>query len=259
MKYKVCRIVLCKNEEDIIPFCIDYWKRIATKVVVYDNGSTDSSIELLSQYDWIDVRHFDTEGQNDIVQKTVKEEAYNEFKDQYDIILISDMDEVFYFENLEEELDKMVKGNFNCMILPLYSLCEDYKPPYEEGKLLHQLCHKYYKQRLNHMLGFENYTKISIFNTKSTPLLRMSVGQHYVQVFPSQNIMIGENAFGLHIDKGFGIQYKWDVRQKMNKNLSETNRKCGMCTEYNMDFNTLKEEYERNQKKSFDINEKSSS
>jgi hypothetical protein len=55
---------------DILPFVLDYWKRLPiTKAVVFDNGSTDGSVEYLKQYDWIEVRYFKTEGQNDTVQR----------------------------------------------------------------------------------------------------------------------------------------------------------------------------------------------
>ena len=254
MKYKVCWITLCFNEMDILPFVEQYWRRIATKVVVYDNGSTDGSLEYLSQLPYVEVRHFETEGQNDPYQKQLKELAYKEFREFYDVVLLSDMDEVFYFNDFEKEIDKMINGNYDAMLLPLYSLCEDKKPEYEEGKLLHQLCHKFYKQRMNHMGGFQNYTKISIFNTNTVLFLSMSVGQHFVYTVPAQNFMIAEDAFGLHIDKGFGIDYKFNIRQKMNENLSKTNKQCGMCIEYSKDYKSLKEEYENNQKHSFDIN-----
>lgn len=253
-KYKVCWITLCFNEMDILPFVEQYWRRIATKVVVFDNGSTDGSLEYLSKLPYVDVRHFETEGQNDPYQKQVKELAYKEFREFYDVIIISDMDEVFYFENLENKIDKMINGNYDAMLLPLYSLCEDKKPEYEEGKLLHQLCHKFYKQRMNHMENLQDFTKISIFNTNTVLFLSMSVGQHFVQTIPTQNLMIAEDAFGLHIDKGFGLDYKFNIRQKMNENLSRTNKQCGMCIEYSKDYKSLKEEYENNQKHSFDIN-----
>lgn len=256
-KYNVYWVVLCKNEEDIIPFCIDYWKRIADKVIVYDNGSTDSSIELLSKYDWIEIRHFETEGQNDPYQKQVKELAYKEFRDQATVIIISDMDEVFYFNDLEKELDKMINGNYDAMLLPLYSLCEDKKPEYEEGKLLHQLCHKFYKQRMNHMGGLQNYTKVSIFNTNTVLFLSMSVGQHFVNTIPSQNFMIAEDAFGLHIDKGFGLDYFLKKRKRMGDNLSKTNVMCGMAIEYLKSEEDSTKEYKEKQKNCFDINEKS--
>ena len=253
-KYKVCWITLCFNEMDILPFVEQYWRRIATKVVVYDNGSTDGSLEYLSQLPYVEVRHFETEGQNDPYQKQVKELAYKEFREFYDVIIISDMDEVFYFNDFEQKLDVMVTGNYDAMLLPLYSLCEDKKPEYEEGKLLHQLCHKFYKQRMNHMENLQDFTKISIFNTNTVLFINMSVGQHFVYTVPTQNLMIAEDAFGLHIDKGFGLDYKFNIRQKMLKNLSKTNKQCGMCIEYANTYQQLKEEYENNQKHSFDIN-----
>lgn len=254
MKYKVCWVTLCRNEEDIIPFCIQYWQRIATKVVVFDNHSTDSSVELLSKHDWIEIRTFDSDGQNDPLQKQIKEQAFLELKDQYDIIIISDMDEVFYFENAEKEFDKMMQGGFNTMLLPLFSLCEDFKPQPQEDKLLHQLCHKFYKQRMNHTGGLDSYTKLSIFNTKNIQFINMSVGQHFVNVIPTMNAMIGEDAFGLHIDKGFGLDYYLEKRRKMGANLSQTNIKCGMAIEYLKSVEDSTKEYKEHQAKCFDIN-----
>ena len=54
---------LCWNEMAILPFVIEAWKRFARHVYVFDNGSTDGSIEFLKRYDWITVEHFgkDTE------------------------------------------------------------------------------------------------------------------------------------------------------------------------------------------------------
>ena len=122
----------------------------------------------------------------------------------------------------------------------------------EEDKLLHQQCHKFYRQRMNHMEGFDDLSKISIFNTAVTERVSMSVGQHYVGTIPTMKIMMGDG-FCLHIDKGFGLEYKYKIRQKMNKNLSQENRKYGMCIEYADSYEKLKKEYEENQKKSFDI------
>lgn len=254
--YKVCWIVLCKNEIDILPFVSEYWKKLGVNnVVVYDNGSTDGSLEYLNSLPFVEIRHFDSEGQNDIIQKELKEKAYLEFKDKYDIIVISDMDEVFYMTNLEAVWDDFIKGGYNCLVTPIFSLCESFKPQPEEGKLLHQQCTKFYKQKMNHMQGFKDVSKISIFNCKVTDKVSMSVGQHYVYTNPSMKIMLAQNGFCLHIDKGFGLDYKFNIRQKMNDNLSETNRKNGMCVEYGNSFEALKKEYEDNQKKSININD----
>ena len=256
-KYKICLVTLCKNESSIIPFCVDYWKRLGiTKAVVWDNESEDNSVELLSKEDWIEIRTFKTAGQTETVQKKLKEDTYLEFKDQFDIIILCDFDEVFYFNDFEAVVGEMIDGGYDCMITPIYSLCEDSKPLYEQGKYLHQLCHKFYKQRMNHMKDFEDVSKISIFNCHTVEKVSMSVGQHYVQTFPKMQIIYEDTGFNLHIDKGFGIPFKWEIRQRMNKNLSEENKKCGFCVEYADSYEKLKQEYEKNQKNSFDINKK---
>lgn len=251
--YKICWVTLCFNEMDILPFVKQYWERIGCDVVVYDNGSTDGSIEYLSKLPYVTLKHFDSVGQNDVIQKEVKEKAYLELKDKCDILIISDMDEVFYFKN-EAVWDAFISGGYNVLATPIFSLCEDSKPPYIEDKLLHQQCHKFYKQRMNHMNGFDTYSKLSIFNTKITDKVNMSCGQHYVQTSPQMRVMIYNDGFCLHTDKGMGLQYKYNIRQRMNANLSDVNKRARMCIEYSDSFEKLAEEYKRNQENSFDIN-----
>lgn len=252
---KICWITLCKNEMDILPFVRKYWERINADVVVYDNGSTDGSIEYLSDIPYVTIRHFDSDGHNDIIHKNVKEQAYLEYKDKYDIIIITDLDEIFYFDDFKAVSKAFIDGGYNVLMTPIISLCEDFKPPYSEDKYLHQLCHKFYKQRMNHMKGFDDYSKLSIFNTKVTDKVEMSVGQHYVKTSPDMKIMLSNNGFNLHIDKGFGLDYKYKVRQRMYANLSDTNKRYGMAIEYADPYEKLEKEYRNNQANSFDIND----
>lgn len=239
----------------ILPFVRQYWERIGCDVVVFDNGSEDGSIEYLSMFPYVTVRHFDSDGQNDVIQKQVKEQAYLEYKNDYDIIIITDMDEVFYFDDFKAVSRAFIDGGFNVLVTPIYSLCEDFMPLYREDKYLHQLCHKFYKQRMNHMKGYENYSKLSIFNTKVTDKVEMSVGQHYVRTYPTMRVEIPTDGFNLHVDKGFGVDYKYKVRQRMYANLSDTNKRHGMAIEYADSYEKLEREYKNNQEKSFDIND----
>lgn len=240
---------------DILPFVRKYWERISADVIVYDNGSTDGSLEYLSDIPYVTIKHFDSDGQNDVIQKQVKERAYLEYKDKYDIIIITDMDEVFYFDDFKAVSRAFIDGGYNVLMTPIVSLCEDFKPPFSEDKYLHQLCHKFYKQRMNHMNGFDDYSKLSIFNTKVTDKVEMSVGQHYVKTLPYMRIMLPNNGFNLHIDKGFGLDYKYNVRQRMYANLSQTNKRYGMAIEYADSYEKLEREYKNNQENSFDIND----
>lgn len=252
---KICWITLCKNEMDILPFVRKYWERISADVIVYDNGSTDGSLEYLSSIPYVTIRHFDSDGHNDIIHKQMKEQAYLEYKNDYDIIIITDMDEVFFFDDFKAVSEAFIDGGYNILMTPIISLCEDFKPPFSEDKYLHQLCHKFYRQRMNHMKGFNDFSKLSIFNTKVTDKVEMSVGQHYVKTSPDMKIMLSNNGFNLHVDKGFGIDYKYKVRQRMYANLSDTNKRYGMAIEYADSYEKLEREYKNNQKNSFDIND----
>ena len=254
---KTCTIVLCKDEMDNLPYVRRYWERIGCDVVVMDNGSTDGSLEYLSKLPYVRILHFDSEGHNDVIQKSVKEQAYRMFKNQYDIIVISDLDEVFYFSDFKALSEAFVASDYNVLMTPIITLCESFKPPYSEDKLLHQQCHMFYKQRMNHMEGFDDYSKLSIFNTRLTDRIEMSVGQHYVQTYPAMNIMLTNDGFNLHICNGFGEDYFVDKRKMQFKRLSDTNKKYGMGVEYGKDEQQTREEYRNNQKKSFDINDSS--
>lgn len=107
---------------------------------------------------------------------------------------------------------------------------------------------------MNHTPYFEAYSKFSIFNCHTTDGILMSVGQHYVRSYPTMNIMYSNDGFNLHINKGLSLDFMWKSRQRMYKNLSEENKKCGFCVEYGDSYEKLKQDYENNIKNSFNIN-----
>ena len=107
MKYKIYAYVVCWNEMDNIPFVVDYWKRFAERVIVYDNGSDDGSVEYLSQYPWIEVRQFKTNGFDDTANMNIKNSCWKESIGIADFVVVSDLDECLYSPVLESELDYM--------------------------------------------------------------------------------------------------------------------------------------------------------
>ena len=252
---KTLIVTLCKNESALIPFAIKYWQRIADKVIVYDNYSEDNSVELLSKYDFVEVRHFQSPGQQEIIQKELKEKTYLEFKDAFDVIILCDMDELFFFRDYKTSAKRMLDEGYDCMITPIYSLCNDVEPTPSE-KLLHQQCTMFYKQKMNHTPGFEEYSKFSIFNCHTVDGVSMSVGQHFVRTSPNMRIMLENDAFCLHTDKGFSPSFYLATKRRMGKNLSDFNKRNGMATEYLKSDEEHLKDYKEHQEKSFNLNEK---
>lgn len=246
---------LCWNEMDILPFVIDYWKLLPiTKAVVYDNGSTDGSIEYLKQFNWIEVRHFDTEGQNDVVQRQIKSEAWKESRGKCDYVIVCDMDEMIYCPNIEDELWYMKTNGYNVMGMPWYAMCFDVRPTYEKGKLLHTQGDKFYKQYINHDKRWSHLGKFMLFDPNVIDDMGYSVGCHYSSPRPYLKLYETNKAFAIHVNKGLSEDYFVERRKKMGNNLSITNKMGGMCYEYNYPEEKSREEYRKYQSQSVDVN-----
>ena len=103
------------NEEFQLPFAIEYWKRFISdetdfKVIYYDNMSTDKSLEILSQYDWIEVRQFDSKNEmNEDFQTIIRNNCWK--GSDADWVMMVDVDEVFYCNDIISELKKFKKNS----------------------------------------------------------------------------------------------------------------------------------------------------
>lgn len=251
---------LCYNEMDILPFVIDYWKKIPiTKAIVFDNGSTDGSIEYLSKFPWIEVRHFDSNGMNDDIQRFIKSEAWKQSKGIADFVIVCDMDEVIYSKNLGSVLNKMNKGNYNVLGCPWYMLCATERPQYTEGKLLHEISSEHWcDQYANHRSEYKHLGKFMLFNPNKVYDMGYSVGCHIS--YPRPSLKLLEDTSGqvvsLHINKGFGEDYFAEKRKKAYDRLSMTNKMKGYGYEYGWSDEKQRQWYKDNVAKSFSINDK---
>ena len=250
---KIWLYTLCWNEMAILPFVVEYWEKLMLdKVIVYDNGSTDGSLEFLASIPYVEIRHFDSDGMNDVIQRDIKNSCWKEAVGKADFVIVCDMDELLYSDDFEGELQKMKDGGFNVLGCKWYTLCEDFMPEHKDGVLLHTQCHKFYSQRIQKVRP--DLGKFTLFDPNLVEDMRYGVGCHYSCVRPQLNLYETNGISGIHIDKGFGVDYMIRRRGFMNNRLSETNRKNNYCFEYGYSAEKIREEYANNQKVSFDIN-----
>lgn len=245
------------NEEFQLKFAIDYWKRFITdesdfRVFYYDNMSTDSSVDILKQYDWITVISFDTGGEmNEHVLTHIRNNCWKQ--SNADFVLVVDVDEVFYSKDIISELKKMKKQGIGAVACNWYALCGDNVPEYKEGLLLHQQIGKAYKQHINHREGFGGYGKIQLFNPKLAVDMHYSLGMHYA--FPHCPIVFNPNIIQIHFNKGYGWQYEINRRREMWNRLNKNEKAMGICYEYSYPEEKIIKEYKEKQTKAFDLNE----
>lgn len=133
----------CYNELDILPFVVDYWKRFASKVVVYDNQSSDGSREFLSKLDFVELRTYDTNNQLDDIQlKNLKNEVWKESRGKVDFVNVCDLDECLFIPDLEF-LNKARNDGISVITPKTFNLIDPEFPKYD-GQLMHLKTPRYY-------------------------------------------------------------------------------------------------------------------
>lgn len=138
-KYNIDIHVLCWNEMQLAPFMVDYWKRIARHVYVYDNYSDDGVDEYLGKYEWITVKKYESGNElNDKIYLKIKDNCWK--GSDADWVWVSDFDEAPYSNNFFEEVE-ILENNGITAVEPNWIETLSYTniPEYQEGKLLHEL------------------------------------------------------------------------------------------------------------------------
>ena len=96
---------VCFNEELILPHFLNYYSRFANRIVIWDNKSTDRSLEIARAYSGVEICSFDTQGQYS--ELTLMAIRYRCWKgDQADFVIVCDADEFLYCDDLPRFLEQ---------------------------------------------------------------------------------------------------------------------------------------------------------
>ena len=203
----------------LLPYAVDYWKKFADKVFVYDNGSNDGSVEYLKQFEpWIKVEHFESGGLDAETNSEIKGNKWMDMRNDFDFFVVCDLDEFHYCRDWNGQLDAM-RAN-GCSL----GACQWWMPTLPcmparnrvEGHLLHEVYPFAMKA---------NGNKVTVIDCKKLKEPRFTPGNH------SQNAtdLDGKRSkkftfpdmYVLHIERGFGIDYRIKRAHEMRDRRSE--------------------------------------
>lgn len=254
IEMKIDLYTICYNEMDILPFCVDYWKRFASHVYVFDNYSTDGSVEFLSQdkfADWITIIPYKSDGCDDRMLLSIKNGAWKNSRGKADWVVACDCDEIIYSNHLEEELEYMNENGYTAMGNVWYSFFGDRKPDYEEGKLLHELVVRGAKQSINY--ADESIGKIILFNPNEIVDINYVPGCHDVNPVGNYNLYKSNMVYTFHVDKGFGIDYKMAKYKILAERRSPANKMYGWGIHYEFPREQVESHYNEGIRNSIDM------
>lgn len=235
--------ILCWNEIEILPFVIDYWKRIGVdKLYVYDNGSTDGCLEEFKKYDWIEVIHFDSpDGKTDeFVLTQVRNTGWRLSKGKADWVIVSDFDEVPYARtDLKSELAKLEEADTTVVQTVMFTVISDKFPEYNSERLLHQ------GEGLR-FVAEPQMAKTLIFNPNRIENMNYSLGSHSCNPMGEGKYMrFPDTILFFHL-KNLGKDYVVRKSKKLYENLPDDIREAGVIDSH---YKRFAENYDEEIKK----------
>lgn len=209
--------VLCYNEEKLVPFMLDYWAEFATNVYVYDNMSTDSSVELLLKEKRFNVEiiTYDSNNElNDGIYLQLKNNVWKRSIGKCDFIVMSDFDEVLFSNNIIGEL-KYMKDNGMTICLPkIFDMYSQEFPEYVPNLLLHET--------VNLGFPFPQFGKRLLFNPNEIQEINYAPGAHSCNPVGNVKYYDRNNLFLLHY-KSLSIDYVLGRYKMYRERLSMLN------------------------------------
>lgn len=97
----------CWNEERIIPFFLRHYEPIVDRMVIFDDGSSDRSCDLLASSPKVELRRLKQGESSILMQKEELNSCWKESRGRADWVIICDIDEqVYHHRQLRDYLEK---------------------------------------------------------------------------------------------------------------------------------------------------------
>ena len=154
---------VCWNEEKMLPFMFQHYHTMVSQYFIYDNESTDSSQQIVKTHPNAQVIPFVTDGFNDEIQNTIKNECWKASRGKADYVIVCDLDEFFYLPDVEKFWNQVAE---NAISLPLpkgYDMCSSEFPKYSAAQsLVDQVKTGRYSKKYSKCIFFDPYKIVDI-------------------------------------------------------------------------------------------------
>ena len=238
---KLYGVTLAYNEAKMVPYVMAYHERLGfDKLIVYDNESTDNTVELLKQYPFVEVRTFSTGNRmDDETHSRLKSNTIMEFAGEENAwVYVGDFDEVLYYDgNFKEFIASMDASGCTYYNGQLINLVRREFP--ETDKLAHETA-----EIFNYFGDGGNKTTLikadGLNGINHTPGAHIATVSHRLDSKSINSVSSDLKAFHLKF-----IDYYSAINKMKNAVLrfSDRNKRCGYGSHYYR--NSKDDEYAR--------------
>lgn len=248
---RVRAYTVCWNEIKILPYYLKHYSTFCEDIVIYDNGSTDGSRDLIKSHPKTILRHFESHDQlRDDIQQEIKNNCWKETRLIMDWVIVSDVDELLYCDNLE----KFITDNAGYSVFtPIgYNMVSDYFP-----KTNNQIY-----DEIKYGCYHPPSCKPVLFNPNRVIEINYSPGAHYTK----NEIIVGNmwhwydhhamnHAYPIKLlhFKFLGLNYVIDRYKALEKRISSINKENNWGMHYTKSASQICDEFQLIKNASFKV------
>lgn len=230
------------NEEVMIPHFLSYYAGFCEKIFIYDNFSTDKTKEIALSYPCVTFLQYDTQDEiRDDIYLKIKNEAWKKSRGTADFVIVCDMDEFLYHENLQELL-KGYKENKTTLIRPTgFNMIHDTAPDSKTNLF----------SDIQYGVRSTDFDKVILFDPNLIEEINYGSGSHACT--PMGVIHYGTDAIRLLHYKYLGLDHVIKRYRLMSARLSKYNKKHGLGFHYSFSQMKIKREFNQMWKRKINV------
>jgi hypothetical protein len=161
----------CWNEERIIPFFLRHYEPLVDRIVIYDDGSTDRSAELLHASPKVEVRPFTRDAESYLdAHIALYDRCWQESRGRADWVCLVDLDEFLFHPDWDHYLGAQKEAGVTIIKAVGYDMVSEEFPPAGAALATLLTC----GQRSHHL------DKTALFDPNAIEQINHSVGRHLV-------------------------------------------------------------------------------
>jgi len=217
MSQKIDLYTICWNEEYMLPYFFRYYDQFVDRYVIFDDGSTDKSLEILHLHPKVEVRKLPRLKVDSYIlaAKQVHDNCWKESIGKADWVIITAIDEFLYTHNLGSYLKECTKKGITVIPALGYQMISEILP--KEDKQLFEL--------VTRGCPWDRMNKLSIFNPSNMKDSNQGLGRHSAK--PQGQIIYPEK------DELLNLHYKYLSFDATFERHSELNEKLGKVDKKN--------------------------